>query len=191
MAALTVANGVVNFLGDKRFAEKHSRAIADSADAQQAALGEAQTQSDAQAAQAAFERGREATIERGRLAAAISDTGTYGGSLDRVLNEPDVNEAHDIATIEANRVARGQQIGRERVAADANARSQINAIRKPNLLGSALQIGGGLATTAVAARSSGGSGTPVSAGGTSSSMEETLREMNNTDAKLRRVLRGR
>lgn len=97
--------------------------------------------SQASAAQQS-ERARQAMVETGHLQALANESGTTGGSNDRVTNEANFNAGTDIATIQANTASSQRQLISNLNGAYATAQQRDASIVNPSLVGTGLQIAG-------------------------------------------------
>lgn len=89
------------------------------------------------------ERARQALIETGHLQALANESGTAGGSDDRVTNEANFNAGTDIASIQANTESSQRQIIGSLNGSYAQAQQRSASIVNPSLIGTGLQIAGG------------------------------------------------
>lgn len=104
-----------------------------------------QTQQNQQATDKMSERALEAHREMSRLSVIAGESGTMGGTNDRVIRESAFNAGQDMATIEANRAAGIKQTQTEAEGLRARATSNLNSIKQPSLIGTGLQIAGAFA----------------------------------------------
>jgi hypothetical protein len=81
-------------------------------------------------------------VETGHLQALANESGTSGGSNDRVTNEANFNAGSDIATIQANTESSQRQIIGSLSGAYAQAQQRDANIQTPSLIGTGLQIAG-------------------------------------------------
>lgn len=87
------------------------------------------------------ERARQALVETGHLNALANESGTAGGSDDRVTNEANFNAGTDIATIQANTASQQRQLINNLNGSYATAEQRDASIVNPSLIGTGLQIG--------------------------------------------------
>lgn len=118
------------------------------AELQNQQLQEQRSQISKQSANDMTERAKQAQIEQGRLRVITGESGALGFTQDRLLMDSEFQEGTDIATIEANRTAALKQTDFNALANYNQNVSSINQARNraPTLLGTGLQIGGGLAS---------------------------------------------
>lgn len=86
------------------------------------------------------DRARQALVETGHLQALANESGTAGGSDDRVTNEADFNAGSDIATIQANTASQQRQLINNLNGSYATAEQRDASIVNPSLIGTGLQI---------------------------------------------------
>jgi hypothetical protein len=137
-----VGSAVAGFAAQKQQADSQEAAMRQNYDIQQNQMQLQRNQNDQQASEKMSAVALEAMRETGRLSAS----GFLGGnSLIRAQNEIQMNTGTDIATLEANRLAVHNQNTTEGMAAASRTNSQMNSIKQPSLIGTGLQIAGGLA----------------------------------------------
>ena len=122
-------------------AARQTQVVADEA----AAKGTAQNNAAAQ--QKKTGRALTATLERGRLRAAIGNTGLEGNGAQQLFLQSLFNEGQDTRAIETNRVAINDQIEMERKGRSIQTASQIasaNSYRDNAMVSSALGLTGQL-----------------------------------------------
>lgn len=141
IATMSAAQAGLTYIEGTQAAKAQSEAIENSAKLQLETNAEQQQQITKQSIDEMSARAREATIERGRLKAIQGESGLMGNSQDRVMNESYFNEGTDMASIEGNRKASLKQSQLEAKGIASGAQSQMNAIKRPFLIGAGLQIG--------------------------------------------------
>ncbi|MCY0856442.1 virion core protein, T7 gp14 family [Cupriavidus sp. D39] len=101
-----------------------------------------QVEQDTQAKDQMSERARQAMIETGHLQALANESGTTGGSNDRVTNEANFSAGQDIAAIQGNSQAAQKQLAQAARSGYATAVSRQSQVQQPSLIGAGLQIAG-------------------------------------------------
>lgn len=142
MLAIAAAQATFSFVQQSQSARAQEAAIRAGAEASHAAVGRQYQQVQEQTAQDVSERAKEAMIERARLRVFSGESGLSGGSADRLQTMSRMNEGTDMATIEQNRRNTQEQLFEEAKAGNAQARSRLNSIQQPSLIGAGLQIAG-------------------------------------------------
>lgn len=142
MLVLSVAQSALGYIQQSQSAKAQTRALTEENDRQMEATQLQYDQNNKQALDKMSARGREAAIEAARLRVIAGESGIAGGSNDRVLNESAFNYGSDIASIESNRKATNAQLYEEAKSGRARTVSKINAIDRPSLIGTGLQIAG-------------------------------------------------
>jgi len=145
LLAAQAASSVVGYFQASSQAKSQEAAIQANYAQQMEAAQEQQRQNNASAAQTMSERARESMIERGRLRAISGESGLAGVSTDRLFDQTRFNEGYDMATIEANRSNTSAQLYQEAKGLRAQSQSKMNAINRPSLIGTGLQIVGAVA----------------------------------------------
>ena len=97
------------------------------------------------------ERMRAAQMEQGKLRVISGESGALGLTQDKLLQDSNFQEGSDIATIEANKNTELKQTSINSLANYNQNTSAVNSAynKAPTLLGTGLQIGGGLAKSYV------------------------------------------
>lgn len=145
LLGVQAASAVVSYFQQDDAADAQAEAIQRNYEQQLQVYQEQQRQNSASAAQEMSERAREAMIERARLRVISAESGLAGISTDRLMNASRFSEGQDISSIEANRRSAAQQLYNEARGLRAQAKSRINAIDRPSVLGTGLQIVGSIA----------------------------------------------
>jgi hypothetical protein len=146
--AVGVASSVGGFMQQGQQAKANRKAIQSDYAQQMDTLQQQYKQTNQQATDEMSQRAREAMIERAKLRVAGGESGLFGGSNDRVVNESSFNAGTDIASIESNRQNSLRQIEQEGKGIRAGSISQISRIQRPSLIGTGLQIAGQAVETA-------------------------------------------
>lgn len=149
-SALAAAGGAyMSYQKGQDQIEAASKAAYDNAVIQNQQLQEQRDQISKQSANDMTERARQAQIEQGRLRVITGESGALGFTQDRLLMDSEFQEGTDIATIEANRTSAIKQTNLSALSNYNQNVSSINAAKNkaPTLLGTGLQIGGGLASS--------------------------------------------
>jgi hypothetical protein len=137
--AMSAAQAQQQQKGMEQAAAAQSAALHEGFARNQTQLNVRQGQANEQAAAQASERARQALIERGRLQAI----GAEGLNVGRMINESEMVEGADLATLEANRAGQQWQSQVEKAGMRAQAVSDFNQIRRPTSRGAmALQVAG-------------------------------------------------
>jgi len=140
---ISTATALASFAQTSQMASRQEKALQQSHNQQMNQVALQQQQINQQATEKMSERALEAQREASRLSVIAGESGTMGGSNDRVVNEAAFNASHDIATIEANRLNTQGQITAEAQGIAARTQSSLNSIKRPSLIGTGLQIAGG------------------------------------------------
>jgi hypothetical protein len=141
-AAVSVAATVAAAKAQASAGQQQGAAINANYYADDAALQFRQLQENQQSTQQQSERAKQAIAERGRITAAMENGGAYE---QRLLNESNLAESTDSATISANQRNATQQNAIQRDAAYRGASNAVSSIAYPTTLGTGLQIVGGVA----------------------------------------------
>lgn len=163
IGVLTVASAGFGLHQQRSAAKKQQRFANRAAEQQQKQIHQASSRK-------ANVRARQARAERARLRALSAETGLTGTSIDSVINNADTQAGLDISTIDLNR---------ENQLEDSmlNNQSNLNAIRQPDYLGTALNLGLSLATQGMNANtptgSTGSTSTAATAGQTAAARSRT------------------
>lgn len=144
-AAIAIGSSILSYTQQSKAADKAEHATEEQKAANLLALDEQAHQVDAQASDSMGIRAREASIERGRLAAVAADSGLGGQGATRLENASRFSEGFDITALEQNRKASQRQINRQRDAVRAGADARLASLPQPSLLGTGLQIAGAVA----------------------------------------------
>lgn len=139
VAAVTALAG---FLIQKDSARKQENAIQAAYDDSVVQTRNQQAEQDAQTKDQMSERARQAMIETAHLRALASESGTTGGSNDRVTNEANFNAGQDIAAIQGNSQAAQRQLAQAARSGYATAVTRQSQVQQPSLIGAGLQIAG-------------------------------------------------
>jgi hypothetical protein len=137
-----VASSVGGFMQQGQQAKANRKALQSDYTQQMDTLQQQYKQTNQQATDEMSQRAREAMIEKAKLRVAGGESGLFGGSNDRIVNESSFNEGTDIASIESNRQNSLRQIEQEGKGIRAGSVSQISRIQRPSLIGTGLQIAG-------------------------------------------------
>jgi hypothetical protein len=145
MVGLAVANTVAGYAAAKRSAPIEEAQVRQGDALQQQAITAQQQQIQAQAVDQMSVRAKQAMVERGRLEAISAESGAYGNTQDRIMNESYHNQGVDMASIEGNRRGAMVQSQNDRQMVNVTSNRQLSGIKQPSLLGAGLQIGGAVA----------------------------------------------
>lgn len=137
-----MASSVGGFFQQGQQAKANRKALQSDYAQQMDTLQTQYKQTNQQATDEMSQRAREAMIERARLRVAGGESGLFGGSNDRIVNESSFNEGTDMASIESNRQNSLRQIEQEGRGIRAGSVSQMSRIQRPSLIGTGLQIAG-------------------------------------------------
>lgn len=140
--AISAVSSVAAYSGQRQQARAQEAGIRANYRERDAAMQAQQFEQNQQATQQMSQRAVEALRQRGRLAAALADSGLGGSSQSRLFGDIDMQEATDLATLEANRASAIAQGERQRRANTSGTNAELASIRQPSLLGTGLQIAG-------------------------------------------------
>jgi len=143
VSALQAAAVVVSYAGAKQQADAvaASQTASYNAQMQQTQLQEQQMNQQASDQMSARASQTQANLARLRVAAGESGAGA-GNTANSLENAQMFSSSQDIATMEANRASKIQQVQMGARGIQAQTQSAINATPQPSLAGAALQIGG-------------------------------------------------
>ena len=140
--AVSIGSAVMAFVGQKQAAKKQEKAAMTAYNNDRAQLEEQRRQEGLQARQQMSERGKQALFERARLRAASAEGGVGGNSIDRIFNENSFAAGQDMATMQENARNGVRQSMQQGEAMRSTAQSRLNAIERPSMLSTGLQIAG-------------------------------------------------
>lgn len=140
--AIGTATAGMSFMQQSSQAQMERRAVQDNHTQRMQALELQYDQTNKQSIDEMSVRAREAMIESARLRAFSGESGLGGTSNDRIENESAFNLGTDISSIESNRQSTLRQLFQEGREDRAHSTSKINAIKRPSLIGTGLQIAG-------------------------------------------------
>lgn len=109
---------------------------------QSKALNTRAEQVDDRAQMEKTERQKQAMIEQGRINVLQGESGLFGASHDYADTESMFNASFDIASLESNRRAEQEQLKYEGANLGISSRNRFNAIKKPDWIGTGLNIAG-------------------------------------------------
>jgi len=162
MAATSAA---VSYVTAEKQADRQSDAIQRAYDDNVNQIRNQQAEQDSQTKDQMSERARQAMMETAHLRALANESGTSGGSNDRVTNEANFNAGQDMAAIEGNSQAAQRQLAQAARSGYATAVSRQSQVAQPSLIGTGLQIGAAYANYKVGLANL-NSRSPVTAGTT-------------------------
>jgi hypothetical protein len=145
--AVGTASAIAGHVGQNRAAQASYDATAKGHQQSVGAYDIAQQQNNQAATAKLSERGRQAMLERGHLAAISADMGGGGVSDQRLEAESGINANTDAQSIIANRDNANSQTQMAKQAANAQTQSQLNSVKKANWMDTGLQIGGQFVNT--------------------------------------------
>lgn len=145
MMIASAASAVVGYIQQDRNASAQQAAITANAKQANEAAQREYDQINASAAQEMSERAKEGMIERARLRVISGESGLAGVSTERIGAESYFNQGTDITTLENNRRNTLAQAFENAKAGRARSQSQMNSVQQPSLIGTGLQIAGGVA----------------------------------------------
>lgn len=146
-AAIAAATAAVSYDQGQRQLYATTKAAYDNQVAQNQQIEAQRAEIAKQAANDETERMRAAQIEEGKLRVITGESGALGLSTENLLEDSKFQEGSDISTIESNKISSMKQTDLSAYSNYVNNTSQVNqaASRAPTLLGTGLQIGGGVA----------------------------------------------
>lgn len=137
---LSVAGAAFSYMKQSSTANAQANAI----NAQVATSNEGTLASNTEKQQALTEEASKSALEEriatARLRNAGADSGTYGGTNDRVMEQARVTLAQDIGTIDANKARTTAQTQRELNAIATSGGAKLASVARPSLIGTALQV---------------------------------------------------
>ncbi|WP_427311041.1 virion core protein, T7 gp14 family [Cupriavidus sp. H39] len=140
--AISAATAAASFVQADHAASKQSDANQRAYDDSVVQARNQQAEQDAQAKDQMSERARQAMVETAHLRALSAESGTTGGTNDRVDNEANFNAGQDMAAISGNAQAAQRQLAQQARGSYATVTSRQAQIQPPSLIGTGLQIGG-------------------------------------------------
>lgn len=144
MTALSVASGVVSFMGQQQASQQAAQSAYDATVLQQQQIHEQQVQINQESSLKESERIKQGMIERAKIATISGESGALGLSSDRLIGDSFMQQGTDMASMEQNRQNSIKQTEWESKAATARGQSGINEAnnKAPSLIGTGLQIAG-------------------------------------------------
>lgn len=144
-AAMAAASAAVSYVTAEKQADRMSDANQRAYDDSVVQARNQQAEQDAQAKDQMSERARQAMVETAHLRALSAESGTAGGTNDRVTNEANFNAGQDLAAIQGNAQSAQRQIAQQARSGYATAQNRQAQIQQPSLIGTGLQIAGAYA----------------------------------------------
>lgn len=145
-AAIAVATAVASAKQQKDSANRQEQAIQDGLARDREATAEQYKQIQKSSMDEQAQLHTNILIDSARIAAMQGESGMQGASHARVAQEAENNNAQDMATLEQNRQRQMTNARLGGVAQQSRASVQLAGIRRPSNAGTALQIGGALAS---------------------------------------------
>lgn len=140
--AISVASTAMSYIGQKQQAKNQERAATTAYNNDRAQLEEQRRQEGVSAREEMSQRGKDAMQARATLRAASADGGIGGNVVDRIMTGNEAAAGQDIAMMKENGRNTARQSGHQGIAMQSQAQSRLNAIERPSLLGTGLQIAG-------------------------------------------------
>ena len=143
MQGLSVATGVMGFVGGQQQASASADANAAGLEAFYAQTAEKQKEINEQAAVNSLERRKQGMIDRAEAVTAAGESGALGFTSNRLIADSLMQQGTDISTIEMNRKNQMKQTDNENKSAYARATGSTNQAysNAPGLIETGLQIG--------------------------------------------------
>jgi len=149
--AIAAASAATSYVSQEKSAAAQTRNAQEAYDSEVVQTKNTQVEATQASATAQSERARQAMVETAHLQALANESGTAGGSNDRVTNEANFNAGTDLATMQANAASSQRQLVNQLNGGYATAEQRMSNIQQPSLIGAGLQIAGA-ATSAYASR---------------------------------------
>lgn len=138
---VAAASATVGYMAQQQAADDNRAAAQASYDAQMQQLQLQREQINEQSVDEMSYRAKAARASLASLRVSAGESGIAGITSDRLEREVKFNESQDIATIDKNRRNAMQQTNAQAAGIAAQSMSQVNSVRQPSLIGSALQVG--------------------------------------------------
>jgi hypothetical protein len=142
---ISTANAIGGYMSDREYAKSSYRSLNQAYRENDAALLAQQDEITAQSMDDQSDVAVEALKRRAQVRNAASEAGLTGLVTDQLLQEVYYQQGQSQTRIGEMRRRQLTQNQRQRQAGYAQYAGQYRAVRRPNLLGTALQIGGGVA----------------------------------------------
>lgn len=143
MRGLSVASGVMSFVGGQQQASASADANSAGLEAFYAQTAEKQKEINEQAAVNKLERRKQGMIDRAEAVTAAGESGALGFTSNRLIADSLMQQGTDVSTIEMNRKNQIKQTDNENKSAYARATGSTNQAyaSAPGLIETGLQIG--------------------------------------------------
>ena len=139
-AGAAVASATVGYMASQSAADDNRASAEASYKAQMDQLQTQREQINEQASDEMSFRAKTARANLASLRASAGESGISGISENNLEREIKFNESQDIATIDKNRRAAMSQTNAQSAGIAAQTMGQVNSVRQPYLIGSALQV---------------------------------------------------
>ncbi len=146
MAVVAIVGAVGGHMAQTSAANKQEQAVQDGIAADRAATAEQYKQINKAAMDDQAGLHTSYLIDSARIQAISAESGLQGNTQDRIVGEAENNSSSDMATLERNRTNQQNQARTQSAAQMNKANLQLAGIKRPSNVGTALQIGGAVAS---------------------------------------------